>query len=178
MLTVNLMSGTIRMYGLVGRGFGDEIHPEHMARALGELDGRDIEMHITSDGGDVFDGISIVNQMRSYPGRINVVVDGIAASIASVIAVNGSSTQIFSNSMMMIHNPFTGLSGDAGEFRAAAELLDKIGEQIARSYYAQSGGKTSVAEFMELMNDKEFMGDLVIAVFFLALFLYSKWRYQ
>ena len=115
-----------------------------------QLDGGDVRLNIRSDGGDVVAGMSIVNQIRSYEGKVTAVVDSMAASIASVIAAAADELWIYEGSMMMIHNPWTIAMGDAKEFRELADILDQFARQIAGVYAAKSGN--SADHFVELMN--------------------------
>jgi ATP-dependent Clp endopeptidase proteolytic subunit ClpP len=101
----------------------------------------DIEVHVNSPGGDVFDGISIYNQLRQRPGSVHVIVDGLAASAASFIAQAASpgKLEMAPHSQMMIHNGFSMAIGDAADLRQTADLLDKITAEIAGIYAERSG---------------------------------------
>ena len=102
----------------------------------------DIELHLNSPGGDVFDGISIFNQLKQRAGTVHVIVDGLAASAASFIAQAASpgKLEMAPHSQMMIHNGFSMAIGDAADLRQTADLLDKITAEIA-SIYAERSGK-------------------------------------
>lgn len=102
----------------------------------------DIELHINSPGGDVFDGLSIYNQLRQRKGDVHVIVDGLAASAASFIAMAASAgkLEMAPHSQLMIHNGFSMAIGDAADLRQTADLLDKITGEIA-SIYAERSGK-------------------------------------
>ena len=102
----------------------------------------DIELHINSPGGDVFDGISIFNQLKQRAGTVAVIVDGLAASAASFIAQAASpgKLQIAPHAQMMVHNGFSMAIGDAADLRQTADLLDQITNEIA-SIYAERTGK-------------------------------------
>jgi ATP-dependent Clp endopeptidase proteolytic subunit ClpP len=102
----------------------------------------DIELHLNSPGGDVFDGIAIFNQLKQRKGDVHVIVDGLAASAASFIAQAASPGQleVAPHSQMMIHNGFSMAIGDAADLRTTADLLDKITNEIA-SIYAERSGK-------------------------------------
>jgi ATP-dependent Clp endopeptidase proteolytic subunit ClpP len=101
----------------------------------------DIELHISSPGGDVFDGISIFNQLKQRKGSVHVIVDGLAASAASFIAQAASpgKLEMAPHSQMMIHNGFSMAIGDADDLRQTADLLDKITSEIASIYAGRSG---------------------------------------
>lgn len=93
-------------------------------QALGDL--TRINLRINSNGGSVFDGISIYNYLKSHKARIEVDIDGLAASIASVVAMSGDEVRIAESAWMMIHEPAGFLFGGAAEFRKEADLLDGL----------------------------------------------------
>jgi ATP-dependent Clp endopeptidase proteolytic subunit ClpP len=101
----------------------------------------DIELHLNSPGGDVFDGIAIYNNLRQRPGRVSVVVDGLAASAASFIAQAASPgcLAMAPHSQMMIHDGFGMAIGNAADMRQMAGLLDKASDNIAGIYADRSG---------------------------------------
>jgi len=99
-----------------------------------------INLHLNSPGGDVFDGIAIYNALKAHKATVNVVVDSIAASIASVIAMAGDTITMARGSMMMIHEPFAFVIGDSRDMRKAGESLDLMGDSIAGIYQARAGG--------------------------------------
>lgn len=105
----------------------------------------DIELHLNSPGGDVFDGIAIYNQLRQRQGTVSVVVDGLAASAASFIAQAASPGHLAMapHSQMMIHEGFGMTIGAAADHRQAADLLDKASDNIAGIYADRSGRPAS-----------------------------------
>lgn len=155
MLEFDKDSGEVFAYGAVGGYFEDGFDENDFRSAMKTFGGRDVKIHLRSDGGDVFSGLSIVNQIRSYKGLVTVVVDSLAASIASVIAAAADEVHIYDGSMLMIHNPWTVAMGDANEFRATAELLDKIAGEIASVYENKSGRKAE--EFLKLMETDTYL---------------------
>lgn len=108
---------------------------------LRELKVSTLNVHINSPGGSVFDGFAIYNALNAHPATIIVHIDGIAASIASVIAMAGDQILMAENAMMMIHCPSCGVSGFAKDLRSQADVLDKLEESIASAYSARSGMK-------------------------------------
>lgn len=98
-----------------------------------------INLHLNSPGGDVFDGITIYNALKAHPAAVNVSVDGIAASIASVIAMAGNTVTMSNGSMMMIHEPYAMVLGNAVDMRKQADALDLMGNSIASIYQARAG---------------------------------------
>mgnify|MGYP003108777515 FL=1 len=112
----------------------------------------DITLRINSVGGSVFDGLAIYNTLRSHSGFVNIKIEGLAASISTVIAMAGDSIEMSENGFFMIHNPFGKSAGEAGDMRKTADLLDKIKDEIMEIY-----SKRTNLTFGELsdMMDKE-----------------------
>lgn len=96
-----------------------------------------INLHINSLGGDVIEGIAIFNLLKQHPAKVNVYIDGFACSIASVIAMAGDTVYMPRNTMMMIHNCWSYVSGNAKEMRKTADDLDKIMETSIESYLSK-----------------------------------------
>ena len=97
----------------------------------------DLSLWINSLGGDVFAAAEIYNMLKEYGnsrGLITVKIDAMAMSAASVIAMAGDSVEISPVGMMMIHNPWSGVEGDASEMRTAARMLDEVKESIINAY--------------------------------------------
>lgn len=107
-------------------------------------DATSINLHINSPGGDVFDGIAIYNALKGLGIPITAYVDGLAASMASVIAMVGNPVIMPANAMMMIHKPWGASSGNANAMRDYAELLDKV-ESVLIPAYVEKTGKTPEA---------------------------------
>ena len=99
-----------------------------------------MRLRINSPGGSVFEGIAIANALRSHPAEVTVQVDGIAASIASVIAMAGDRIEMAPNSMLMIHDASGLCAGNAADMEEMAELLDLISDNIADAYAQRAGG--------------------------------------
>lgn len=118
-----------------------------------------LRVHINSPGGDVFAGVTIANALRDQQaskGRtVETIVDGIAASIASVIAMAGSTIRIADNGLMMIHNPWSIALGEAKDFRKAADELDTIRNTILATYKWHS--ELSDDELRALMDAETWM---------------------
>nr|WP_129952800.1 ClpP-like prohead protease/major capsid protein fusion protein [Rahnella sp. RFA10(1/100)] len=123
----------IGYWGVTARQFASSM------KALGDLD--HINLHIHSPGGDVFDGIAIYNLLNSHSASKTVYIDGLAASMASVIAMVGNPIIMPENAMMMVHKPWGITGGDANDMRDYADLLDKV-EAVLIPSYAKKTGKT------------------------------------
>lgn len=117
-------------------------------RSIGAVDR--IDLRINSPGGDVFDGAAIYQLLLAHPARVVVHIDGLAASMASVVAMAGDEINIGSNAFLMIHNPWSVQVGDAGEMRSMADLLDQIGQTIVTAYERKTGlGRDELTAMMD-----------------------------
>lgn len=114
--------------------------------ALASLGAGDIQINISSPGGDVFAGLAMLNTLRQRSGRTTVVVTGLAASAASVIAMGASPGRLFMspNSTMMIHSAWALTVGDEDDHRQVADLLDSQSANIADIYATRAGQPASV----------------------------------
>lgn len=113
-----------------------------------------INLYINSYGGSVFEGMAIYNQLRRHPAHKTVYIDGFACSIASVIAMAGDEIVMPRNALMMVHNMWMHVSGNAAELRKAADDLDKINE-AGREAYLQKAGDKLTPELIAQMEDDE-----------------------
>lgn len=98
-----------------------------------------INVRIHSPGGDVFEGMAIYNALKGHPAYVSVYIDGLAASMASVVAMAGDRVYIPANAMMMIHKPWGVQGGDAEAMRQYAALLDKVESNLVQAYVAKTG---------------------------------------
>jgi ATP-dependent protease ClpP protease subunit len=100
-----------------------------------------INLRINSPGGGVFAGLAIATRLRAHPATVNVTVDGVAASIASVIAMSGDTVTMARGSTMMIHDPSGLVMGTADDMEQMAAVLRKLArDSIADAYMAKAGG--------------------------------------
>jgi ATP-dependent protease ClpP protease subunit len=99
-----------------------------------------IVARINSPGGDVFDGITIANTLRAHPAPVTVIVDGLAASIASVIALAGDELIMGPQSEFMIHDAWGIGRGNAADMHQLGDLLDHLSDNIAGAYASKGGG--------------------------------------
>jgi len=120
--------------------------------SLGDIN--TLNVYINSPGGDVFEGTAITNMLKRHKAYVNVHVDGLAASIASVIAMSGDAIHMPKNAMMMIHNAWTYTWGNSNELRKIAEDLDKVNMSIKRTYLDKAGDKLS-SDTITLLMDNE-----------------------
>ena len=143
---------TILVFDEIGWG---GITAEMISRELDFANGEDIEIRVNSPGGDVFEGVTIYNMLRNYSGNVRVIVDGLAASIASVIALGGDDIVMNQGSFFMIHNPWSGAMGEANDFRKQADVLDSIRNQLLGIYQAATG--LSEEEIITMMDEETWL---------------------
>ena len=127
---------------------------DDLVRDLSAIDSEEITVRINSPGGSVFGGIAIYNALRTHPANVTVLVDSMAASIASVIAQAGDVRRMVQHSQMMIHEANGIAIGSGKEIREYASLLDKQSDLIARIFAERSGKPEAI--FRALMANETF----------------------
>ena len=128
------------IYGVIGA----DVDAQAFAREVAAIDG-DLSVRINSPGGDLYAGLAIMNALRSHPGHVTTVIEGMAASAASFIAIGGGDTVIARpHSELMIHDAISGTSGNAAEMRRMVADLDRVSESMARIYAEKSGVEAQV----------------------------------
>lgn len=127
------------------------VWPADVVDALSGIRG-DVEVHMHSPGGNVFDGLAIYENLKQHSGSVSVVVDGLAASAASFIAMAAApgKLQVTDNSSVMVHDAWGLCQGNATDMAEMASLLEESSDNIA-SIYAERGGRTA-AEYRALMK--------------------------
>ena len=120
-------------------GLGD-CSAKTIRQRLAEMTG-DLTVRVNSPGGDVYAGISIMNALRSYEGTVTAIIEGLAASAASFIAIGGAdTTRIYPNAEIMIHDALTLTQGNAEQITETAATLNRLSDSIASIYAAKAGG--------------------------------------
>jgi ATP-dependent Clp endopeptidase proteolytic subunit ClpP len=149
---------TLRLYDPID-SFGNEwgVSAKEFAAAVDALpEGTtEIQLLINSPGGEVWDGLAILNTLRKHPARVVAIVEGIAASAASFIAAGCDEMVMSRNSELYIHNAWGWASGDAEDMRAAADDLDRLDRNLATIYSDKSG--QSVEYWLAEMPRDRFM---------------------
>lgn len=125
------------IYSEIGGWFG--VWPEEIVAALAEIKG-DVELHLHSPGGDAFDGVAIYNALREHDGKVHGVVDGLAASAASVIAMAADDLEMKNGSQLMIHDAWGLAMGPEEDMAKMAKFLGKVSDATAEIYAAKAGG--------------------------------------
>lgn len=140
--------GEIWLYDQIGASFwGDGITAKSFQKdlqAMGKVTG--IDLRINSPGGDVFEGFAIYNQLVQHPATVDVYVDGVAASISSIIAMAGNKISMAKNSMMMIHNPQGSAYGDEREMDRVKALLQQVKANLTTTYVDRTGNDAKSIE--------------------------------
>ena len=134
--------------------WGDEITPQMFRSELNAAEG-DIDLWINSPGGDCYAAAQIYNMLMEYKGNVNVKIDGIAASAASVVAMAGSTVEISPLGLLMLHNPMTVSIGDTHEMERTITFLGEIKESIINAYEIKTG--LSRAKISRLMDAETWM---------------------
>jgi ATP-dependent protease ClpP protease subunit len=140
------------VYGDIGDSwYGESVTAQRIVRELQVLDATHILVRINSYGGSVSDGIAIYNALRAHSARKTTSVEGIAASIASLIAMAGDDLQIYANATLMIHAPWTIAIGNSADMRELADVLDQYAESMSTSYSRKTG--KAEADVLALLTD-------------------------
>jgi ATP-dependent Clp protease, protease subunit len=121
----------IGAFGIPAKAFLDEL------RTLGPV--AELTVRINSPGGSVFDGVAIYNALKRHDARVTVWIDGIAASIASMIAMAGNEVVMPENAILMLHDPSALVIGTASDMRGMADALDKMKAGMVAAYRDKSG---------------------------------------
>jgi ATP-dependent protease ClpP protease subunit len=115
------------------------ISADAFARELATVDAGTLNVRLNSPGGDVFDGVAIYNSLVLHPATVNVTVEGLAASIASVIMQAGDTRTVMAASQTMIHDAWGIVVGSAADMLEYAAVLERVSEMIAGVYAARTG---------------------------------------
>lgn len=142
--------GVLYFYGEIGPSRWNAIDSATFATELRKMNGQHFVMHLNSPGGSVDEGIAIFNAIAHYKPGITIVVDSLAASMASYILCAGTKRIVHSNSAIMVHAPWSMTAGNADDLRKDAELLDKYGARMVENYASATGH--SAKEIKRLME--------------------------
>jgi ATP-dependent protease ClpP protease subunit/2'-5' RNA ligase len=126
------------------------VSADMFAREMSEVKAKTINLHINSPGGEVFDGVAIYNTLKNHPARIEVSIDGLAASAASFIACAGDRIVIMRHAQMMIHDAAGFCMGNGKDMSSMADLLESLSDTIADIYMQRAGG--NIAMWRERMR--------------------------
>lgn len=151
----------IKLSGMIGY----EVTPDYVRAQLDAANGEDVSIEISSPGGYVFDGLEIFNLLRNYPGNTEIHLMGLAASMASYIAMAGKKVVAEDNAVFMIHNVSAGSIGDHRDMRKTADVIESLTNLLAQKYVEKTG-KTK-DEIKKMMDDETYLfGDEIRAAGF------------
>ena len=143
----------ILLYGPIGPDFWEPenaITAKSVMTQLSEISG-DVTVRISSGGGDVYEGIDIMNALKGHDGEVTVIVESLAASAASFIAVGGADRVLMrESSELMIHRAWTFTDGNADDVRKTLEDLERQDSKLARIYAGKAGGE--VQDWLDAMS--------------------------
>jgi len=136
----------IGMWGVTAQNFISDIK---------DLKDTPINLRINSLGGDVFDGLAIYNVIKKRTAKTTVYIEGIAASIATIIALGADEVVMSENSLFMIHNASGGAMGESKDLQKTAQVLDKITRQLAEVYESKTG--LSQETIQDMMDEETWL---------------------
>lgn len=157
--------GEVRIYDEIGPSFwGDSVDAKNFSDEIAGLEVDELYVRINSPGGDIFDGITIMNALKRHTAKVTAFVDGLAASAASIIAVGGADEVVMcEGSQLMIHDAWSWGAGNASDLQRLVDRLDKSSDDMAKIYAKKAG--TSVVEWREAMKEETwFTSDEAVAL--------------
>lgn len=152
MFKVNKSTNEIFLYDDIGPAWAGMIDDGMLIQGLEDIGDQRATLRINSIGGDVFIMASMFNAIRRHEPGVDVIIDGVAASAASYIAMAGDTVTIAENGLMMLHYAWTVAAGNARELRKLADDLDVIGSAMVRDYVAKSG--KLAGEIDQILSDE------------------------
>lgn len=152
----NSTSDTISIFDPIGETFWDDgVTAKRIAGALRAIGNKPVTVQINSPGGSFFEGISIYNLLRQHSARVTVEIFGIAASIASIIAMAGDEIRMGTGSFLMVHNAWGVVIGNARDMRESADVFDQFDNALVDIYEARTGLKRKDIE--DLLEKESFL---------------------
>jgi ATP-dependent Clp protease protease subunit len=151
----------ITMFGDIGEDYWSDtgITAKKVTAQLRAIGDRDIEVHMNTGGGDMFEGIAIFNVLREHPKSVTIKVMGMAASAGSVIAMAGDTIEIGAASFFMIHNCWVGAVGNRHDLAEVAAFLEPFDRAMADVYAQRTGA--AVADVQKWMDAETWMSGSV-----------------
>ena len=141
-------------------------YPQAIKEFLDQAKDKDINIYVNSGGGSVFAGMAIYNMLKRHKGYKTVYIDGLAGSIASVIALAGDKVIIPSNAYFMIHKPWCSSAGNSNELREMANTLDKIEEGIINVYSENLAEGANIEDIKAMVNDETWLTGIEASKYF------------
>lgn len=135
----------------------EDQYPEQVKNFLDDAKGKELNIYINSGGGSVFAGLAIYNMLKRHEAHKTVYVDGLAGSIASVIAMAGDRIVIPPSASLMIHKPWSWTSGNATDFRKLADDLDAIEDCIMAVYEENLKDGVDLASIKKMVDEETWL---------------------
>lgn len=130
----------VMIYDQIGMDWwGDGLSARDFREQFNAIKADEINLHINSPGGSIYEGLAIYNTIKSHPAKINGYVDGIAASISSVLLMAADTIIMPENADLLVHKPWSGIVGNSDDMRNEADELDRMEDQIAKIYSDRTG---------------------------------------
>lgn len=145
---------------------GTEVTPIEIKELLDTVQGKELDIYINSAGGNVFAGMAIYHMLKRHEGKKNVYIDGIGASIASIIAMAGDEIYIPRNAYLMIHCSWLSTVGNKKELKQACEILEKLDESMADIYKTKAKEEISKEDILKIMDEETWMNGLEAKEYF------------
>lgn len=143
-------SADIDVYGVIGGFFGDVTAQSFRSDLKNAGNVKQINLHVHSPGGNVFEGMAMYEMLRSHPAKVITYVDGLAASMGSVLMFAGEERHIVENGWVMIHNPSATVHGTAKDLRKSAEVAQKMQDKFINLYESNTSlTKEEIEQYME-----------------------------
>ena len=128
----------IYLKGIIHADYG--VGAADLRGAFNEAAGADVLMHVNSPGGDVFEGREMQAVIAGYPGKVTAIIEGLAASAATFVAMSCAEVSMLKGSRFMIHNGMTMAFGNKAEMKAAFDMLASFDIELAAEYAAKTNG--------------------------------------
>lgn len=139
------------LYGTIGDPW-EQCDARSVGQFLRDNKGRDVVVRINSMGGLAYDGIVVFNSLRAHDGKVTTVIEGMAGSAASVIAMAGEPVRMYENAHLFIHRALLMAVGNISVMEEAATWLSKVDDAIARTYKSKTG--RALDKLHEMMRGK------------------------
>lgn len=131
------------------------VNPKAMQNSLTEANGEDLQLNISSNGGDVFAASEIYTMLSQYPGTVTGTVQGLAASAATIVAMACDHLVMSPTAQLMIHRSSEVVEGNTHDLQHESTVTQKVDESIAAAYEAKTG--KSKDEILQLMTDETWL---------------------
>lgn len=131
------------------------ITPGKVRDLIDTVGGKEVNIHLNSNGGSIYGSVAIMNYLQSIPNKVNIFIDSVAFSGASIISMSGDTVNMYPNSMMMIHKAGASFYGNSKDFREMAEVLDKFDEVVLNSYLKRFKGTDE--DLRNLINNETYL---------------------